>query len=103
MKKLISYVLSDAEILYRTDLKIQKMLREMGFYMSDKIIALGSEFYINHATGQEVAIVSIPKYRREEYYRNWVDTDEKIVTGKNLRYLLKKDYNDWAKVRGEWV
>ena len=103
MKKLITYVLSDAEQLYGTHHKIRAMLKEQGFYMSDKIIALGSEFFINHTTGQEVAIVSIPKDKREDYYKSWVDNDEKIVAGKNIRYLLKEDFDDWANARGEWV
>ena len=102
MKKLITYVLSDAEQLYGTHQKIRTMLRRMGFYMSDKIMALGSEFFINHATGQEVAIVCIPKDKREDYYKSWVDNSEKIVAGKNIRYLLKEDYDDWADAKGEW-
>ena len=102
MKKHISYVLSDAEQLYGTDLKIISMLKEMGFFMSDKIIAFGAEYYLNHETGQEVALVKIPKSRREDYYRNWIDSGNLVASGKTLRYLLDKDFEDWAASRGEW-
>ena len=102
MKNLIIYVLSDAEQLYGTDLKIQKLLREMGCFLSNENIAPGADLYINHETGQEVALVKIPKSRREDYYRNWIDSDERTALYKNLRHLLEKDFKDWAASRGEW-
>lgn len=102
MKNLIIYILSDAEQLYGTDLKIQKLLREMGCFLSNENIAPGVELYINHETGQEVALVKMPKSRREDYYRNWIDSDERTASYKNLRHLLEKDFKDWAASRGEW-
>ena len=102
MKKHISYVLSDAEQLYGADLEIISMLKEMGFFMSDKIIAFGAEYYLNQETGQEVALIKMPKSRREDYYRNWIDSGNLVASGKNLRYLLDKDFKDWAASKGEW-
>lgn len=102
MRKLIAYVLSDAEQLYGTDLKIISMLKEMGFFMSDKINAFGAEYYLNQETGQEVALIKMPKSRREDYYRNWIDSGNLVASGKNLRYLLDKDFKDWAASKGEW-
>ena len=102
MHNLIIYVLSDAEQLYGTDNKIRNMLMEMGCLKSDKRIAPEADLYINHETGQEVALVKITKSRREDYYRNWIDSDERTASYKNLRHLLEKDFKDWAASRGEW-
>lgn len=102
MRNLIIYVLSDAEQLCGTDLKIRNMLMEMGCFLSNENIAPGADLYIDHETGQEVALVKIPRSRREEYYRNWIDSDEKTASYKNLRHLLDKDFKDWAASRGEW-
>ena len=102
MHNLIIYVLSDAEQLYGTDHKIRNMLMEMGYLKSDKHIAPGADLYINHETGQEVALVKIPRSRREDYYRNWIDSGRRADSDKNLRCLLDKDFNDWAASRGEW-
>ena len=102
MQNLIIYVLSDAEQLYGTDHKIRNMLMEIGCFKSDKHVAPGADLYINHETGQEVALVKIPRSRREDYYRSWIDSDERTASYKNLRHLLEKDFKDWAASRGEW-
>ena len=102
MEKLIPLVITDAEAHLKTDIKIKELLSKLGFSLSGKNRTLGAEFYKSKHSDKEVAIVSIMSCFREDYYRAWVDSDEKVVPGKNLRYLLDKDFKDWAASRGEW-
>lgn len=103
MQKLISYVFTDSELVCRTDRKVKELIERIGFNLTEKVSGLCAEFYENKIKGQKIALVSMPRSLREDYYRFWIDEEEAVVTeGKNLRYLLEEDFNDWASLRGEW-
>ena len=103
IEKIIPYVLSDKAILLGDTYKVTKLIKTLGFQFKESRPDIYSDVYRNNKTGHEIVLVSIPKNSREYYYKYWIDSEEKVVPGLNLRYLLNEDFEDWIFSRGEWL
>lgn len=82
--------------------KLYILLNSLGFYCKESRPDIYSKIYRNDKTGQEVVLVGLSKEAREDFYRRWIDSEEEVIPGKNLRYLLDEDFKDWVLLRGEW-
>lgn len=103
IEKIIPYVLSDKAILLGDIYKVTKLIKTLGFQFKESRPNIYSNIYRNNKTEQEIILVSIPKHSREYYYKYWIDSEEKVTPGLNLRYLLNEDFEDWIFSRGEWL
>ena len=83
--------------------KLGILLKALGFHFKESRADLYSDIFINDRTEQEVILVGLSKDTREDLYRRWIDSEEEVIPGKNLRYLLAEDFKDWALSRGEWL
>lgn len=101
--KIIPFVFSDASLIQGDRYKLGILLKALGFHFKESRVDLYSDIFRNHETGQEVALIGLSKEAREDLYRRWIDSEEEVIPGKNLRYLLAEDFKDWALSRGEWL
>lgn len=83
--------------------KLYILLNSLGFYCKESRPDIYSKIYKNDKTNQEIILISLSRENREHYYKYWIDSEEEVIPGKNLRYLLDEDFKDWVLSRGEWL
>ena len=102
IEKIIPYVFSDASLIQGDRYKLGILLKALGFHFKESRVDLYSDIFRNDKTRQEVVLIGLSKEAREDFYRRWIDSEEEVIPGKNLRYLLDEDFKDWVLLRGEW-
>ena len=102
MIKIIPYVYSDASLLQRDTFKMSALLNTLNFFFYKTRSDLCASIFVNPDTNDRVVLCMMDQDHRQELYRQWIDSEEKLTPGLNLRYLYDKDFKDWALSRREW-
>ena len=78
------------------------LLNALNFFFYESNKDLCADIFVNPDTEDKVVLCMASQDYRTDMYSQWIDREEEITPGLNLRYLYNEDYKDWLLSRREW-